>query len=327
MGGRELKKHKKIPPSRQRQGPQPRTLLELDRFSQSTLTAWKTLSADLDQLEQTLYFALEPERRRLMPEMLAALTPSEGEPFVFENWVRLVSYTYSRQPLSSAGSLLGVGGRFNAGVSLDEGTLAPWPCLYLAEDFETAFREKFQLGSTEKQDGLRPDELALTPNASHVTVMLRGRLTQVFDLTAPSALTKLAKVLAKIKMPERARSLQKKLKIPVNQLFMMRTAQQLHDATVKHNWRALPIQFGLPAHSHVLADLIRHAGYEGVLYPSSKGTGRCLAVFPEALREGAFIVLQDTPPHADTLTTLDSDSSIALAGWEILPVQQRTTRS
>ncbi len=322
-----MKKHKEIPPSRSQQGPQPITLLELDRFSQSSLTAWKTLSADLDQLEQTLYFALEPERRRLMPEMLAALAPSDDEPFVFENWVRLVSYTFSRQPLSSAGSLLDVGGRFNAGVGLDEGTLAPWPCLYLAEDFETAFREKFQLGSTENHDGLSPAELALMPNASHVTVMLRGHLRQVFDLTTPSALTKLAKVLAKIKMPERARSLQKKLQIPVNQLFMMRTAQQLHDAAVKHNWRALPVQFGLPAHSHVLADLIRHAGYEGILYPSSKGSGRCLAVFPEALREGAFIALQDRPPFEDTLITLDSNSSGALAGWEILPVQQRTTKT
>jgi RES domain len=321
-----LKNHKKIPPSRQQQGQRPRTLLELDRFSQSTLTAWKTLSADLDQLEQTLYFSLEPERRRLMPEMLAALAPSKDEPFVFENWVRQVSYSFSRQPLSSAGSLLGFGGRFNAGADLDDGTLAPWPCLYLAEDFETAFREKFQLGSTEKQDGLSPEELALMPNVSHVTVMLRGRLSQIFDLTAPSALTRLAKVLAKIKMPERARSLQKKLQIPANQLFMMRTAQQLHDATVKHNWRALPVQFGLPAHSHVLADLIRHAGYEGLLYPSSKGAGRCLAVFPEGLREDSFIALQDKPPYSDTLATLNSDSSNALAGWEVLPVQQRTIK-
>lgn len=322
-----MTKYKKIPPSNRQQGSKPRTLLELDRFSQSTLTAWKTLSADLDQLEQTLYFALEPERRRLMPDMLASLAPVGDEPFVFDNWVRLVSYTYSRQPLSSAGSLLGFGGRFNAGAGLDEGTLAPWPCLYLAEDFETAFREKFQLASTDQQEGLRPDELALTPNASHLTVQLRGRMTQVFDLTKPSSLSKLAKVLAKVKMPERARSLQKKLQIPLNQLFMMQTAKQFHDATVKHNWRVLPVQFGLPAHSHVLADLIRRAGYEAILYPSSKGAGKCLAVFPEALREGSFIALQDKPPYTDTLTTLDSGSSNSLAGWEILPVQQRTTKT
>lgn len=261
-----------------------------------------------------------------MPAMLAALEPSGDGPFEFENWVRLVSYTYSMQPLSSAGSLIGFGGRFNAGAALDEGTLTPWPCLYLAEDFETAFREKFQLTSTEQQEGLRPHELALTPNASHLTVMLRGRMSQVFDLTAPSALTKLAKVLEKVKMPERARSLQKKLQIPVNQLFMMRTARQFHDATVKHNWRVLPVQFGLPAHSHVLADLIRRAGYEAILYPSSKGSGKCLAVFPEALREGTFVAMQDKPPHIETLRTLDSGSSNSLAGWEILPVQQRTTK-
>lgn len=113
-----MTQYKKTVAASKPQRPGPRTILELDRFSSDSLKAWKTLSADLDQLEQTLYFALEPERRRLMPEMLAALQAHQGRSFVVENWVRLVSYTYSRQPLSAAGSLLANGGRFNAGAGL-----------------------------------------------------------------------------------------------------------------------------------------------------------------------------------------------------------------
>ena len=118
---------KKIPAGPARKN-NPRTLLELDRFSTSSLKAWKELSADLDQLEQTLYFALEPERRRLMPDMLVSLQDKAYKsPLLIRNWVRTVSYTYSRQPLSAAGSLLGYGGRFNVGAILDDGGPNPRP--------------------------------------------------------------------------------------------------------------------------------------------------------------------------------------------------------
>jgi hypothetical protein len=39
------------------------------------------------------------------------------------------------------------------------------------------------------------------------------------------------------------------------------------------NWRVLPAQFGMPAQSHVLAELIRVAGFEAIQYHSTKGPG------------------------------------------------------
>lgn len=326
-GGRELASSKKIPPASRSQQKSPRSLLELDRFSSASLKAWQALSADLDELEQSLYFALEPERRRLMPEMLAALQGKACKPMSIRNWVRMVSYTYSRQPLSAAGSLLAYGGRFNAGAGLDEGAPVPWPCLYLAENFETAFRERFQLSSTDELSGLKPEELALRPHSSVVTVQISGQLQQVFDMTKASCFDDLATVLAKIKMPDRARVLQKKLQIPATQLFMMRKGAQFWDAAVKQNWRVHPVQFGLPSQSQLLADLIRRAGYEAILFPSSKAPGQCLAVFPENLLARSLIKLDDKPPADDTVTVLDSVTSATLAGWEILPAQSKTTRS
>lgn len=319
--------NKKIPPERQSQKSSPRSLLELDRFSSASLKAWQALSADLDELEQSLYFALEPERRRLMPEMLAALQGQSCKPMRIRSWVRMLSYTYSRQPLSAAGSLLAYGGRFNAGSGLDEGAPSPWPCLYLAENFETAFRERFQLASTEELSGLSPQELALRPNSSLVTVQVSGQVQQVFDMTNATCFDGLAAVLGKITMPDRARALQKKLQIPATQLFMMRKGAQFWDAAVKQNWRVQPVQFGLPSQSQLLADLIRRAGYEAILYPSSKASGQCLAVFPENLLAGSLIKLDDKPPTDDTETVLDSVTSATLAGWEILPAQSKTTRS
>ncbi|MDD3883591.1 MAG: hypothetical protein PHW66_01530 [Gallionella sp.] len=110
---------------------EPRGILELDRFSEACLRQWKILSEDLDELERTLYYALEPERRRLWAELLAALEQEDNEPLEIHEWFRLATYTHSLNPLSAGGSLLAYGGRFNPGADLERGTLSAWPALYL----------------------------------------------------------------------------------------------------------------------------------------------------------------------------------------------------
>jgi hypothetical protein len=90
--------------------------------------------------------------------------------------VRTVTYQYSLEPLSCAGSLTDIGGRFNAGCELDDNTVSPWPALYVAQDLETAFREKFGIASDDVVDGLTAHELALNGKVSHSNVILNGHL-------------------------------------------------------------------------------------------------------------------------------------------------------
>lgn len=118
-------------------------------------------------------------------------------------WVRIVTWQYSMEPLSAAGSLHAYGGRFNAGADLDAGTLDPWPSLYIAEDAETAFREKFQIASNQAVGGLKPEELALAHATSYATLALNIELHAVFDMTSRSSLQAVAKVFSRIKMPRR----------------------------------------------------------------------------------------------------------------------------
>ena len=301
----------------------PRSILELDRFSEATLQQWNSASRDLDELEDVLYFGLEPERRRLRHELIAALQEMPLAVVSLSRWARVVTYQYSLEPLSSSGSLQNIGGRFNAGSELDANTLNPWPALYLAQDYETAFREKFQIPSGGLTDGLTPQELALEQGVSHTTVFVKGQLSRVFDMTSFQSLVPVAKVLGRIKMPVRAKQIQTKLKIPNHGVFMVKTGKQIHEMVLKQNWRVLPIQYGLPAQSHVLAELIRAAGFEAILYQSSKGAGKCLAVFPDLLDGRSFIELIDTPPAPVKHPRLDSNSATELAGWESLPPQLR----
>ena len=298
-------------------------ILELERFSRETLTRWNAVSKDLDQLQAALYFGVQPEQRRVRQTLTAALQQTPRKALSLSRWTRIVTYQYSMEPLAAAGSLHGFGGRFNAGADLDPGTLSPWPSLYLAEDYETAFREKFQMPSTAKVDGLSPQELALAHSTSHATIFVNGELRSVFDMTSPAALQGVAKVFGRIKMPAQARDLRKKLRISANALWMIGTGRQLYDAVLTHNWRTLPVQFGLPASGQTLAELIRAAGFEAILYRSTKGQGRCIAVFPDLLASRSFVELADAAPPEVKHARLDVDSGDDLAGWDSLPSQKR----
>lgn len=320
-----MAKHNKKsgPPNRIPRPNKPLGILELERFTESTLNRWNSVSNDLDELHAVLFFGLQPEQRRLRRELIDALRVVNPLVQDMSHWVRIVTYQYCLEPLSCAGSLRDIGGRFNAGSELDDGTMSAWPALYIAEDFQTAFREKFQLSQTNNIDGLTPQELALEHGVSHSTVFVKGRLHSVFDMTSVRSLDPVARVLRRIKMPSRAVQIKRKLVIPNTALTMIQTGSQLHDAALKHNWRLQPVQFGLPAPSHTLAELIRAAGFEAILYRSTKGSGKCLAVFPDLLASGSFVELVDAPASNRTHVRLDVDTADTLTGWETLPIQRR----
>ena len=88
-------------------------------------------------------------------------------------------------------------------------------------------------------------------------------------------------------------------------------------------WRLMPRQFGLPAQSQTLAELIRAAGFEAILYQSSKGPKRCLAIFPDQMLEESYVELSDEAPAEVHYPRLDSTSSTYLEGWDSVPRQLR----
>ena len=301
----------------------PLGILELDRFTTQDLQKWEQASANLDQLWDSLYFGVEPERRKLRHHLIEAVKGVGHTAFQWDHWVRIVTYQYSLEPLTCAGSLQALGGRFNAGYELDANTMRPWPALYIAQNRETAFREKFQLASGEDVDGLTPQDLSLEGTVSHTTVFVNGQLNRVFDMTAFTSLISVAKVLSKIKLPSDVAALARKLKFDSNTFLMVKTGQQLFNAAVKQNWRVLPTQFGLPAPSQILAQLIRNAGYEAILDPSSKGSGKCIAVFPANLGDSSFVQLADQAPTEKTTKRLDQGTATVLEGWDAVPRQFR----
>lgn len=315
MGGRKNKTAIPAPKTPIAAQP-PKGILELDRFTEASIEKWNEISADLDELNDVLHFSLEPERRRRRGQLIRALQQIQPKPYALDNWVRIVDHRWTLEPLSAAGSLTYVGGRFNAGTELDRNTLDAWPALYIAQDHPTAYREKYQLQAGQTVTGLTAEELNLSAGQSHTTVFLKGQLARVFEMT-PDNLGPVARVLASIKMPSRAESLKKDLGIAPHDLQMIKNGKQLYTLVTELNWRVLPVQFGLPSQSHIVGELIRAAGYEAIAYPSSKGGGTCLAIFVDQLIGGSFIRLADAAPPG-AIEILNENTAEVLAGWASL---------
>lgn len=303
-------------------------LLELDRFSKADLDRWNSLSKDLDELQAILYAGVEPQRQRHHAELIGALRSVPCAPMDFAGWVRMVTLRYADAPLAAAGSLKNFGGRFNIGADVDNAIRSPWPALYIASDQETAYREKFGMAKDDRIDGLSAEELALTLGGSYSAIRLDGHLELVFDLAQERALDPVCRVLRKISLPAEAVRLQKRLKIPGRPVAMIRSAARLIHQVLVVNWRSLPAQFGNPAVSQILAGLILDAGYEAIRYPSTKGDGECVAVFPHRLASDAsYVTLADDAPESVRQIRLDLSTADDLCGWEALPSYLRPARA
>lgn len=187
------------------------SLIELERFDQASLRQWLAAKANLDAVQRALYFELEPLRQRNETRLLDALRSQALPSFSFEGWSRIIDYRYGLEPLSLAGSLKGEGGRFNIGGDLSPGSFTAFGALYIAEDYEAAFRERFGGSEAAKPDALTTQELALRSPDSFTQVRLRGSVENVIDVGNLEALKSFASVLREFPVPRDVRQAARKL--------------------------------------------------------------------------------------------------------------------
>lgn len=92
----------------------------LDQFTDVDLRTWKKIDANLTEYQIRFFYHLEAQRATRRQKILEALQSITSVDQDISQWVRLVSYKYSLNPLSSRGSLNLYGGRFNFGRDLDQ---------------------------------------------------------------------------------------------------------------------------------------------------------------------------------------------------------------
>jgi len=302
-----------MPPKRA-QPAKPRAGVELENFTDTDLRTWKRQAEDLERYHVQLYFHLEGLRALRHEDLCDALRQSAPASITVDCWARIVDYKYSLQPLSAAGSLVR-GGRFNIGNDLDPGKYPAFPALYLAEDYGTAYAERFGQRPS-ASGGLEGHEYALRAPGSFTSVNVNGQFHNLFDLRNARNLREFTKIVSAFDLPKELRDLAAsgRIKGPL----LVKNAGQLKDSLLAHNWRLYPSQYEIPANPQVFGRLVIDAGFDGVVYESTKGPKACVALFPTNFPGSeSHVELADEPPRGATHTRLDQESWREIAGQEL----------
>ncbi len=276
--------------------------LLLEYFSDHELIAWRAKSQDVQAYHYLWFFELEAQRATSQQQLLSALRSVPGVQVDLAGWGRAIQYKYSDRPLSCIGSLKWVGGRFNYGIDIDTSRFTPFPALYLAQDMETGLREMHGLTRENSRAGLTASELNLCAANGVAWIAVSGETHNVFDLTHAQNLKRFADVIATFKLSKTVRQVEKKL--GAAPLRLIASAAELRDSFMLESWREFPSMMNTPANSQLFGHLLCLAGFEGVLFSSTRTGQRNLALFTRQFKNSSSIVRVLNPPSS-------------VSGWEL----------
>lgn len=75
---------------------------------------------------------------------------------------------------------------------------------------------------------------------------------------------------------------------------------------MQEGWREWPMHYDVPSNSQYLGQVAWAVGLEAVHFPSSKGDGHCLAVYPENFKNSnSFVEIEGQCPVGVTHRRLD----------------------
>ncbi|OGT74744.1 MAG: hypothetical protein A2W76_11185 [Gammaproteobacteria bacterium RIFCSPLOWO2_12_47_11] len=216
----------------------------LDKFSEADLHTWRTVAAGMEAYQVQLSYHLAGLRQLHNDEICGALRSIAGISQDLQEWCRIVDYQYSMDTLSARGSLI-KGGRFNIGADLVRNSQPTFPALYCAENYKTAYMEKF--GALEKDDNseFSGHEFALRKLTSFTSVQLIGTVKNIFDLRRESNLKAFIKIIEKFELSKELKELAKMLgiRIPLvtNTQQLMQTFLRPIGVIPPYNLAFLPI--------------------------------------------------------------------------------------
>lgn len=288
------------------------SLVELERFGAASLHQWKIAAQRMEALQRSLHFGLEIQRQRSEGPLLEAMRSCSSSNFAASGYSRIVDYQYSLDPLSTAGSKKAEGGRFNVGAGLSPGVFTAFPALYCAEDYPTAFLEKFGSSESVHPNGLSGADLALRTPVSFTQVRLNVHLETVLDISEHATLKPLVEILREFEVPKSVTQTARKLGLK-RPPWLIRSSNSLQIQLLDRNWRVRPMQFDLPANSQIFGRMVVAAGIHGILYPSSRALAkRCLALFPQNWGGSlSFVEVVDPKPPEARMIRLDGRNDLS----------------
>lgn len=255
------------------------------------------------------YSYFQNERAKRIEDIKGAILSNTCS-FEFSSWHRILDLQFMENPLSARGSVLNdPGGRFNIG-NIDQLKFPSFPALYLAENYETAYREKNQILPNETFDeGLSSDDLSLTDRNSTVDLLLKGCLKSVIDLSDKKSLKDFYNVIKDIKLSKQLEKKSQRLNLAT--MYHVQSYQELRQSILQDKWRQLPMLTDIPANSQIFGQLVHISQVEGIVYLSRMSAAlKCLAVFPKNfVKSDSYIKIQDSnKPKNIRFTELSADT-------------------
>ena len=224
-------------------------------------------------------------------------------PFEFTGWQRAVKYKYSLEPLSTKGSLVDPGGRFNIGA-IDPSRFPLFPALYLACDKKTALAELLGRDGAANANSLTPEELALTKPTSITVVSVSGRLESVLDVRDQKNLAGFVNLIKDFKLSSGLFMKARKLGLQVK---IVRNTSQLVRELQMSRWREWPMGYDVPSAPQIFGRIVLDAEIEGILYDSALTHSQCSAIYPHNLQNSSsYIELDDPGPSEGIPRRIDS---------------------
>lgn len=286
-----------------------RTSVVLDTFTADAVDRWDAISASDQQYQDRIYFDLEAQRVTHYNALCAALRTIRPISVTLDpHWYRVTDWTWTNTPLSSAGSLKGIGQRFNIGRDLDRARGQAFPCLYIAQDEATARIEKFGVPRPGSATKLSTYDYALRSPDAFTTFPLQGHVDMVLDLREYRALKSFVEIIKRFRVSSDTSAYGKRHGFPPRRLIT--TTFELHKRVLSAaQWRLDPQSYGIPAPNQVFGRFVRDAGFEAILYPSKRGGNLCLAIFPENFRDSTSeVTVNGTPPNSASCYILNKDN-------------------
>jgi hypothetical protein len=181
-----------------------------------------------------------------------------------------------------------------------------FPALYLAENYQTAYEEKFGTAPP-TESGLEGHELALREPDSFSAVNISGKAFNLFDLRSASNLRKFVKIVSKFEMPNELEELARS--VGIRGPLLVTKPGEFKRSLLAQDWRLYPSQYEIPANSQAFGRLLLESRFDGVIYPSTKGPRNCLALFPTNFSESeSYVKVTDKTPPGATKLKLDSST-------------------
>lgn len=278
----------------------------LDQFSERDIRSWLSISEELKEYWYRLHYHLLGLQQAHINVLCDSLLQTQSVFIKVDNWIRIVDHLYTLEPLSAKGSLIN-GGRFNIGKGLDNNPFPAFPALYIAENYDTAYLEKFGGTTRHNKNTLSGEEFSLRKSNSFSSIRLNGELHQIFDLTRTNNLNKFTNIIKTFKMPSDLKALTKKLNIPPP--YLITKPSHLKRSFMATSWQHFPIMYDMPSNSQIFARILILAGFEGILYRSSKSKNNCVAVLLDNFDDSeSHINLSDPAPTQVKHTKLDKNN-------------------